>query len=75
MISCAAIRIQCTMSKRSAAQALLDEPLPSVSTASTAHREMQGAGAGLKKHSIDSDEEEEYEVQWGSDSQTSLVFK
>ena len=50
------------MSKRSAAQALLDEPLPSVSTASTAHREMQGAGAGLKKHSIDSDEEEEYEV-------------
>ncbi len=50
------------MSKRSAAQALLDEPLPSVSSASTAHREMQGAGAGVKKHSLDSDDEEEYEV-------------
>ena len=50
------------MAKRSAAQAFLDEPKPSVSTASTAHREMQGAGAGVKKHSLDSDDEEEYEV-------------
>ncbi len=32
------------MSKRSAAQALLDEPTPSVSTASSSSREMQGAG-------------------------------
>jgi len=53
------------MSKRSAAQAFLDEPTASGSTASTStsHREMQGAGADGKKHSLDSDDEEDYEVQ------------
>jgi hypothetical protein len=52
------------MSKRSAAQALLDEPTASGSAASTStgHREMQGAGGDGKKHSLDSDDEEDYEV-------------
>jgi hypothetical protein len=40
----------------------MDKPLPSLSFASTTHGEMQGAGAGVKKHSLDSDDEEEYEV-------------